>query len=443
MATEARKTGLDVGGAIPWGTHFCHFYETKEDLLAILVPYFKTGLENNEFCLWVFSDSVGEEEARDALRRALPEADRHLAEGHLEMVRHTEWYLKDAFVPERVLKGWHDKLARALADGYAGMRVAGDLSWLTREDWKDFAQYERTLDDTLANHRMIVLCSYPLSRAGAAEIFDVVRTHQFAVARRRGRWDVVESPEIKEAKAEIKRLNEDLERRVVERTQQLRALSARLQTAREEERTRIAREIHDALGSALTALKWGLEELQKLVPDSGGVVPLPTLREKIDGMMRLAGGTMHTVRRIAWELRPSILDDLGLMEAIEWQVQQFEAQTGIVCHYDCALEDFSLSPEQSTAVFRIFQEALTNVRRHANATRVDVTISKSAGDFTLTIRDNGRGIRDEERSGQLSLGLLGMQERAHLVGGRIDIAGSQGEGTVVTVRVPSSKRRAA
>jgi signal transduction histidine kinase len=156
-------------------------------------------------------------------------------------------------------------------------------------------------------------------------------------------------------------------------------------------------------------------------------------------MTALVDTTINGVRRIASELRPSILDDLGLIEAIDWQAQQFQARTGIVYHGNHSLEEVHLHRDQSTAVFRIFQEALTNVLRHAQATKIDVNMKEEGGEFILSISDNGRGIREDEKSNQMSLGLLGMQERAHLVGGNVDIIGIEGTGTVVTVRIPLSK----
>ena len=154
--------------------------------------------------------------------------------------------------------------------------------------------------------------------------------------------------------------------------------------------------------------------------------------------MRLTDNTINTVRRIASELRPVALDDLGLTAAIEWQARQFQERTGITVQCDCTLENFDLSREQSTAVFRIFQEALTNVLRHAQATRVNVQMMEEDRGFILTVSDNGRGIRDDQISGQRTLGLLGMRERAYLIEGTIDITGSNGKGTVVTVRIPLS-----
>lgn len=473
MAIELRKSGISVVGDVPWGTHLCHFYETKQDLLDILIPYFKTGLENDEFCMWVVSDPLGEDEARRALKQAVPEADRYLATGHIEIiphnifpsrkqaspagrieiVPHTEWYLKGgAFVAEQVIDGWNEKLDEALAKGQAGMRANGNPSWLTEENRKNFLEYEKSLDENLSDKRMIVLCSYPLFSSSAAQVVDVVNAHQLAVIRRRGDWEVLEAPELKEAKQEIKRLNEELEERVIERTgqlaaaneqltatsQQLRALSASLQSAREQESTRIAREIHDELGGNLTSLRWGLEEVVDLISEATGPTQLATLQKKIEAMLTVTETTLDTVRRLASELRPIALDELGLVEAIEWQARQFESRTGIAVQYECPLEKVDLNKEQSTAVFRILQEALTNILRHAQASKVMIAMRQEAGEFVLTIRDNGRGITESEKSGAHSLGLVGMRERALLIGAKVDITGKEGAGTQVAVSIPIS-----
>ena len=224
--------------------------------------------------------------------------------------------------------------------------------------------------------------------------------------------------------------------------QRLRALSANLESAREEEGTRIAREIHDELGASLTSLKWDLESLDKTLLETDSQLHCPALREKIGAMIKVTDTTVNAVRRIASELRPSILDDLGLLEAVEWQAQRFQARTGMVCDYTCLLEVAHLSRDQSTAVFRILQEALTNILRHAEATKVEILVEQVAGEFQLLIKDDGRGITEEEKCTHLSLGILGMQERAHLIGGQVDITGTQGKGTLVAVRVPLSAAQA-
>jgi PAS domain S-box-containing protein len=235
---------------------------------------------------------------------------------------------------------------------------------------------------------------------------------------------------------ELKRAEEKLKAN----SEQLRALSGRLQSVREEEATRIAREIHDELGSALTRLKWDLELLSKERLKTRERVDRENSGQKIYEMIQLVDATVDTVRRISSELRPSILDDLGLAAALRWHTEQFQNRTGIVTDCDCVVENLGLNQAQSTAVFRIFEEALTNVMRHADATKVYVRLEKDKGALVLTVRDNGRGITEAEQLDPLSLGLLGMRERVSLIGGEISISGIAGEGTLVTVRLPISEK---
>ena len=235
---------------------------------------------------------------------------------------------------------------------------------------------------------------------------------------------------------ELKRAEEKLKAT----SEPLRALSARVQAAREEEGARIAREIHDELGSALTSLRCGLDELDSILSTTATKSEAITLRRKIAALTTLVEGTVHTVQRISLELRPSILDGMGLVATIEWETQKFEARTGISCHVDSFVRDVHLTREQSTAVFRIFQEALTNVIRHAEATTVDITVKEQKGEFILQLEDNGKGMKEAEISGTESLGLLGMRERAHLMGGEVSITSAEGGGTVVAVHVPIAVR---
>jgi transcriptional regulator with GAF, ATPase, and Fis domain len=217
-----RSAGIDVVGDIPWGTHFCLFYDTKADLLETLVCYCKAGLQSQEFCLWVVAPPVTREDALEALRQAVPSFDRYLPDGGIEIVQARDWYLPDGtFDLNRVIAGWNETLRRASARGYVGVRVTGDTAWLERKHWKDFCEYEDALNESIANQRLAVLCTYPLAACGAQEILDVVRTHEFAVTKRRGSWDVIETAGYKKAKTEIKRLNEELEQRVIERTEAL------------------------------------------------------------------------------------------------------------------------------------------------------------------------------------------------------------------------------
>lgn len=228
------------------------------------------------------------------------------------------------------------------------------------------------------------------------------------------------------------------EERLRESHEQLRALSVYLQSVREEERTRIAREVHDELGQALTGLKLDLALVSNRLPRSQRL-----LLDKLETMAGHIDETIQSIRRIATELRPGILDDLGLIAALEWQANEFQSRTGIVCQVTSTLQDTQLDADLNTAFFRIFQETLTNIMRHANATRVEVNSTQEGGRFILTVRDNGRGILPGEARDRRSIGLLGMEERAALLGGEFEITGEPGRGTTVTVRIPLVRRRPA
>ncbi len=237
--------------------------------------------------------------------------------------------------------------------------------------------------------------------------------------------------------------NANLEREIADRkrtedefrrsTDQLRELSARLQSVREEERTHIARVIHDELGQTLTGLKMDVAWLQRHLDQQQ-----PALLEKTQAMSDLIDITIQTVRRISSELRPGILDDLGLVATIEWQLQEFQTRSGIQGKLISAPEETTLDADGATAAFRIFQEILTNVTRHAQATQVEVTLEESAAFLTLQVQDNGRGMTESEVHSPRSIGLLGMQERARLRAGEVQFQGTPGKGTTVTVRLPLS-----
>ncbi len=207
MSQELRKTGLEIVGDVPWGTHFCQFYQTDQDLLDILVPYFTEGLKNNEFCMWITSEPLGAEAARRAMAAALPDFENYLRRGQIEIVPYTDWYLKGGtFDPERVLNDWVRKLDEALAAGYEGLRLTGNTFWLEQKDWRAFTDYEAAVDGVIGRYRMLAVCTYSIDRCGFNEILDVIRNHRFALVRREGRWELVENAERKRAREDLKRL---------------------------------------------------------------------------------------------------------------------------------------------------------------------------------------------------------------------------------------------
>jgi len=223
--------------------------------------------------------------------------------------------------------------------------------------------------------------------------------------------------------------------------EQMRALAGRLQAVREEERTNIAREIHDELGGALTGLKIDFSLLTRAALKIENKTVRTSLLAGMDSMIESVDATIHTVRRIAMELRPGVLDDLGLVAALEWQLKDFEKRTGIRCEFFPPVEDISLDTDLSTALFRIFQEALTNVVHHSGAAEVCVRLRTDADSSTLEVEDNGKGIKEKNILSSKSLGLLGMRERAQMFGGRITVTGTPGRGTKVTVEIPSVEKR--
>lgn len=220
---------------------------------------------------------------------------------------------------------------------------------------------------------------------------------------------------------------------------QLRRLAASLQTAREEERASLARELHDELGQTLTALKLELNRTADLLKRSAHPSD-PQTMDRLQSVVGLVEIGLAMVKRISTDLRPPALDHLGLAEAIRWEATTFRARSGVRCQVVADKEQTSLGTPQQVALFRIFQEALTNVVRHAHASAVQVRLTEARGIFELRVKDNGRGITAAESTDTHSIGLIGMRERAMQAGATLAIAGSRGKGTVVTVRVPLPSR---
>jgi signal transduction histidine kinase len=222
------------------------------------------------------------------------------------------------------------------------------------------------------------------------------------------------------------------EQRLRASEESLRALATHLQSVREEERIHIAREIHDELGQALTGLKFELNTFARDFESDGAAArgeKQQTLNVAIDRII-------NSVRRIASGLRPEVLDEIGLAAAFDWQAREFQRRTGIRCHVNIAAQFVDPDKDRSTALFRIFQELLTNVARHANATRVDVALSEGDTALALCVEDNGRGIKETEAQSPRSLGFLGLRERVLAFGGTIDVKGDEGKGTRIGVSIP-------
>lgn len=207
MRSAARDSGIHPVGEVGWGTHICMFYETKEDLLDASVTYLRAGLQSNEYCVWAISNPITEDDARNAMHDRIPEFERYEDAGSIELIPGRNWYLKgDEFDLQRITGGWNAKLDHALERGNDGLRIEGNAFWLESNHWKEFCDYEQELDRSIADKPIVVLCTYALGASRAVDVLDVVRAHQFTIARRKGEWEFMATPELDQARNEIGRL---------------------------------------------------------------------------------------------------------------------------------------------------------------------------------------------------------------------------------------------
>ena len=251
---------------------------------------------------------------------------------------------------------------------------------------------------------------------------------------------VLHISERKKAEQELLKANLNLEEQVEKRTAELKAanrslrnLSAHLQSVREEERMNIARNVHDELGQTLTALKMELSWLARKLPADQGAIS-----DKVQNMISHIDMTIDSVQRIYTELRPTVLDNLGLVAAIEWQAKEFQERTGIKCEVSFHPENIIMDRDERTAVFRIFQEAMTNIARHAEASAVTIDLEETSDRVILTVKDNGKGITEEQILDSRAFGIIGMKERAYFLGGEVKISGIVNKGTTVILNIPAT-----
>jgi C4-dicarboxylate-specific signal transduction histidine kinase len=422
VGTQLRKSGIGVVGDVPWGSHFCMFYETKEDLLDMLVPYFKAGLENKELCLWIVSEPLTEEEAENALREGVPGFDRHLEDHSIEIRKGRQFYLSGSEPDlDRVLRTWAEKTNSALDRGYAGFRLGASTAWLERKNWKVFSDYENEVNNSIGRWRMTALCTYPLAGTTAKEIFDVASSHQHAIARRNGSWEVVETSELKQAKSEIKRLNDELEQRVIRRTQQLAAVNEemrkemierqRAEEALQEARTEldhitralamgemvasIAHEVNQPLTGVVTNGNFALRELGTDAPNLG------KLREAIAEIVEDGTRASAVISRIHALLKKdnSHRIELDINEAIQ--------DVSVLVRNDARLHRVALRLNLAADLPRVLgdrvqlQQVLINLAMNGmdamgtltdRARELVITSAKYADGLLVKVQDSGTGI---------------------------------------------------
>ncbi len=195
MTDSIRKTGIGVVGSVPWGTHFCQFYRTKDDLLDILVPYFRAGLQSNELCLWVTSSPLKALEIRKVMSKSMPHFNTCMDNGQIEIVPYAEYYLHNGlFSQQKVMEAASDRVRKMRQGGYSGLRAAGTIGWwLQREVWKDFALYEQEVDRVIGDNPVLAICCYPLEMCGTHEALDLSKSHRLFLLKDQDVWQVYEN----------------------------------------------------------------------------------------------------------------------------------------------------------------------------------------------------------------------------------------------------------
>jgi signal transduction histidine kinase len=465
MTTEMRKTGIDVvGDMVAWGAHFCLFYETREDLLDSLIAYCKSGLGREEYCLWIVAEPLTIEEATAALKAAVPDLDRHLADSRMEIGSARDWFLQGGtFDGKRLTDAWYEKLARVSARGYAGMRVTGDTTWLAKKDWGHFCDYEDGLNEVIGNQSLAVLCTYPLATCGAPEILDVVRTHQFVLARRHGNWDIVETAALKRAKAEIKELNEELEQRVVERTNQLMLASEALREAQTqlahvnrvttmgELSASIAHEVMQPIAATVANAKAALNWLNAQPPN------LEEARQALGATVKEVNRSTDVIERIralvkkapprkdALEINGAILEVIALTRG-EVVKNGVSVQTQLA-------EGLPLIQGDRVQLQQVILNLITNAVQAMSAVSEGArellisTAKDASGGVLVAVRDSGPGLNPESfarlfdafyttKPGGMGMGLSICRSIVEAHGGRIWASRTAGPGTTLQCTLP-------
>jgi len=438
---------LGVAGLrIPIHSHIAYLWETEKDFAAA-VGFLEAGFRGSDYCV-----VIGDRRDNDRVLALLE--DRGVdVEGF--KVRKRLSILKRSSSARRTLKRASATFEAALAAGAPVVRLFGNVGWGRESETPDaeLLSYEARLTEMAERFPSVILCLHEVhSMTGLIMRHGVLGRHPQTLEEGRVlgnpyfvpldrflerigaiRGDLAER---QQDMAERKRAEAALQRSYEE----LRALSARLRAVREEESARMARAVHDEVGQLLTALRLDVAWLeQHLEPSSGGASSRTARKEvsgKLQSMAVLLDAAVEEVQRIAAELRPIVLDELGLEAAIEGYVEEFQSRTGISCRLQTSLGGATLDSDRSTALFRILQEALTNVARHAGATAVDVRLAAEADRLVLSVTDNGRGVPQDKVADSRSLGLLGMRERARSLGGDLGVRRNPGGGTTVEASLP-------
>lgn len=408
MHQDCTQSGISCIGPMAWGTHLCQFYEDRQDLVNSLVPYFKVGIEDDEGCLWVASPPFGPDDAAAVLRTAVPDLDRRIRAGQIEIVDYRQWYTpRGHFDADAVLAGWTAREEKALARGFAGLRVTGNTFWIEDQQGFDtFIDYEARLNEGFRQHRMVCICSYSLARASARDVLNVVHTHDFAVVCCGGEWDVVESAARKVAKEQLLAANEELECRVAERTSHLQHALA--------DKEVLLREIHHRVKNNLQIINSLMTIRKTKLKETEAQNMIEEVMRRINAISLVhealyLDNTSHNIDFSAYlaELARGLLRSYGLEHRVTVEII---SARGVLCL------------NEAIPVGLIATEVITNSLKYAfpdgRHGRIEIAFANSdPRDNVLTIRDSGVGLPKSKLSEETGAGMMLIDRLAAQVGG--------------------------
>jgi signal transduction histidine kinase len=419
-----RKTGIPALGDIPWGTHVCQFYYTKEDLIDILVPYFKAGLESHELCVWITSEPLCAQESEEALAKSVSGLEEHIRSGQIEIISAGEWYLKEgAFDPRRVMKGWIDKHNKALDSGYEGIRVTGNTLWIEKRLWRDFMDYEKELNEIIHQYRIIVLCSYCLRDCEISEVIQVSNNHQFALIKNEGKWELLKDDERKLA-----------ERKLLVYQSRLKSLASELALVDEKEKHRIAVQMREKSAQTLIISKAKLEMLSKSMSSE-------EFCKIVDDVCQMLSATTRDLQSLSLEINCPALYELGFENGVACLVEEkIDSKSAIKAKFEDDGQVKPLSNDVKILLFRSVRELLSNVIEHAHAQNVKVSIRKLGSQIKVRIEDDGVGFNLSEiaqrKVKQQGFGHFSIGARLRELGGYLEIDSKPEQGCRVTMTAP-------
>jgi signal transduction histidine kinase len=449
MHEQLRPSGLSTVGSVPWGAHFCQFYDEQEDLVDSLVPFFKAGLDSHEKCLWVTSEPLPARDARTALRNAVPDLTERERRNQIEIIDHHNWYTATGKPdPDSTLRGWVEREERALADGFTGLRLTGNTYWVERSDWGGFVDYEARVSKTFKGHNIIGLCSYCLNRCQPQDILDVVANHQFALTRRAGSWQMIESAALSMAKDELHRLNAELEHRVRERT-------AALEHA--------VRSRDEFLSVASHELKTPITSLQLYVQgmvraQSKGTLTAEQLNVRLNRVQEQCGRLERLINNLLDVSRadartPALQrESFDMSELVADATERFAeefARAG--CQVTLDAREPVVGCWDRMRLEQAVTNLLQNAARYAPGAPIHVRVQSEGPWVRIVIRDGGPGIPEKDHAriferfaqagserfaGGFGLGLWIVKQMVEAHSGSVTLVSRPGAGATFTLMLP-------